>query len=148
MLEAALPSGIVLRVPVAADDSALARLMEAAYVGTIDQDLGDNDDGDVEIAEWRANGADAERSRVAEDDLGRLVGASLMSAARSRLLLNYVITTPAWKQQGVAGALLAASLTAVAELGEQPVVAGVTLGNEPSERLLRKQGFHRGHAIS
>jgi RimJ/RimL family protein N-acetyltransferase len=130
-----------VRAPDRADDVALARLMEAAYAGTIDEDLGDNDDADVEIANWHRFGADATVSRVAVDADGRIVGAALITVWDGRAYLAYVMTQPDRKGQGVAATVVAAALRALARRGEHSVEATVTVGNVPSERLLSRLGF-------
>lgn len=125
------------------DDARLGGLMERAYRGTVDEDLGDNDDGAVEIADWRASGAVAAASFVAVDNENEPVSASLVSRDRNgSLWIGYVITDPAVQGQGLATAVVAASLTALrADNPEGHVYAAVTDGNTPSERLLARMGF-------
>jgi predicted N-acetyltransferase YhbS len=117
------------------DDAAVADLMERAYAGTIDEHLGGNSDGAVEIADWRRN-AVPRASFVALRE-GRVVAASLISSTGGDFWLAYVITHPEWKGRGLATAVVAASLRAL----DAPVLAGVTDGNIPSERLLATLGF-------
>jgi GNAT superfamily N-acetyltransferase len=117
------------------DDAALADLMERAYAGTIDEHLGGNSDGAVEIADWRRN-AVPPASFVALRE-GRIVAASLISLNTNDFWLAYVITHPEWKGRGLGTAVVAASLRAL----DAPVLAGVTDGNTPSERLLTTLGF-------
>ncbi|HEX8864623.1 MAG TPA: GNAT family N-acetyltransferase [Lentzea sp.] len=116
------------------DDAALADLMERAYAGTIDEQLGGNSDGAVEIAGWRRN-AVPRASFVIQRD--RLVAASLISLHDEDFWLGYVITHPDWKGRGLGTAVVAASLRAL----DAPVLAAVTDGNTPSERLLATLGF-------
>lgn len=116
------------------DDAALADLMERAYAGTIDEHLGGNSDGAVEIADWRPD-AVPHASFVAEED--RIVAASLISKNGNDFWLAYVITHPEWKGRGLGTAVVAASLRAL----DAPVLAGCTDGNTPSERLLATLGF-------
>ena len=111
------------------------------YAGTIDEDLGDNSDGAVEITDWRAHGAIASASFVAVDAADRPVAASLVTgAANGSVWIGYVFTDPGWKGQGLGTAVVAASLEIIAE---SQVFAGVTDGNTPSERLLTSLGFVR-----
>lgn len=117
------------------DDAALAGLMERAYAGTIDEHLGGNSDGAVEIAGWRQN-AVPRVSFVALRE-GRIAAASLISLNDNDFWLAYVITHPKWKGDGLGAAVVAASLRAL----DAPVFAGVTDGNTPSERLLTTLGF-------
>lgn len=125
-----------------ADDAALGQLMEAAYAGTIDEDLGENSDGLVEIQDWRANGGDPTASIVALDPAGAIVAASLITAIDDKTsLLGYVITAPERKRDGVATAVVSLSLVELAVRGTQTVIAAVTVGNTPSERLMSRFGF-------
>jgi len=112
--------------------------MERAYAGTIDDDLGDNNDGAVEIADWRRR-AIAHASFVAVGADDRPIAASLV-ATGSMVMIAYVITHPDWKGRGLGTAVVAASLEA---LPGTAVFAGVTDGNTPSERLLASLGFVR-----
>ncbi|MET9628802.1 GNAT family N-acetyltransferase [Lentzea sp. NPDC006480] len=116
------------------DDVALADLMERAYAGTIDEQLGGNSDGAVEIASWRHNAVPHASFVI---DQGGLVAASLISLNGNDFWLGYVITHPDWKNKGLGTAVVAASLRAL----NAPVVAAVTDGNTPSERLLTALGF-------
>ena len=128
---------------VEADDTALGRLMELAYAGTIDQQLGDNTDGTVEIASWRATVADPACSRIARTVDGELVAACLVGRWEDVAFIAYVMTLPTWKQRGVARALVAGSLDALHDVGDEHVVATITEGNVPSERLFAQLGFRR-----
>lgn len=116
------------------DDAALADLMERAYAGTIDEQLGGNSDGAVEIANWRPNAVPHASFVVWEH---QLVAASLISKHDNDFWLGYVITHPEWKGRGLGTAVVAASLRAL----DAPVLAAVTDGNTPSERLLTTLGF-------
>jgi RimJ/RimL family protein N-acetyltransferase len=116
------------------DDAALADLMERAYAGTVDEHLGGNSDGAVEIAGWRPNAVPHASFVVLRD---RIVAASLISSQGDDFWLGYVITHPGWKGRGLGTAVVAASLRAL----DAPVFAGVTDGNTPSERLLAALGF-------
>ena len=132
--------GVALRPLDDGDDAVLGRLMERAYAGTIDEDLGDNSDGAVEIAGWRER-AVASASFVAIGHHGLPIAASLVSKGTDgSLWIAYVITDPGWKGRGLGTAVVAASLRALAGAA---VFAGVTDGNTPSERLLTSLGFVR-----
>lgn len=136
-----LPAGVTVRPLADEDDAALGRLMELAYAGTIDEDLGDNSDGVVEIADWRTGGPIVAASFVVVDGDGRPVSASLATRGPDgRVWIGYVFTDPAWKGRGLGAAAVAGSVVA---LSGQHVSAGVTDGNTPSERLLSSLGFVR-----
>jgi predicted GNAT family acetyltransferase len=136
-----LPADVTLRPISDDDDAALGGLIERAYAGTIDDDLGDNNEGAVEIAEWRTHGAAAAASFVAVDADSRPVAASLVTASDGSAWIGYVFTDPGWKGRGLGTAVVAASLRELA--GTPPVFAGVTDGNTPSERLFASLGFVR-----
>jgi RimJ/RimL family protein N-acetyltransferase len=55
--------------------------------------------------------------------------------------IAYVITEPAWKGQGLGTAAVAESIRLVRERCSVDVLAVVTAGNVPSERLLAAVGF-------
>jgi GNAT superfamily N-acetyltransferase len=137
-----LPAGVLLRPVSDDDDAALGGLMERAYAGTIDDDLGDNNDGAVEIAGWRVHGAAAAASFVAVDAAGP-VAASLVTVSDGSAWIGYVITDPGWKGRGLGTAVVAASLGVLVGMPGVGVFAGVTDGNTPSERLLASLGFVR-----
>ncbi|CAN5874732.1 hypothetical protein BH18ACT7_BH18ACT7_16880 [soil metagenome] len=61
--------------------------MERAYAGTIDEDLGDNDDGAVEIADSRVSGA---RADGAENPEGHVCAAVTDGNTPSERLLARV----------------------------------------------------------
>jgi GNAT superfamily N-acetyltransferase len=109
--------------------------MELAYAGTVDDDLGGNSDGAVEVAGWRAAGALAEVSVAVVDTHDKLLAASMCSGSWDReVWISYVITEPAWKGQGLGAAAVAESIRLVRERSGVDVFAEVTDGNVPSER--------------
>jgi predicted GNAT family acetyltransferase len=136
----AAPLGSTIRPLAATDDDALGTLMERAYAGTIDENLGSNSNGAVDIDEWRSGHADGAASTVVVDAGGRLVAASLISSADS-VFLSYVITDPDWKHRGAALCAATASMQVLAERGVRVVHVGVTNGNTASERLVARLGF-------
>ena len=79
MVDRALPSGLHVRAVSDIDDAALAALMERAYAGTIDEQLGDNSDGAIEVAAWRDESALVEVSVAIVDSNDTIVAASLCS---------------------------------------------------------------------
>ena len=139
-----LPDDLRLRPVTDADDAALAQLIERAYAGTIDEDLGGNSDGAVEVADWRSASALDEVSVVVVDSADTVVAASMCSGILDReVWISYVITAPAWKNRGLATAAVTESVRRIRERTDVDVRAGVTDGNVPSERMLRKVGFER-----
>jgi predicted GNAT family acetyltransferase len=139
-----LPNGLQMRTVTDGDDSALAELMERAYAGTVDEELGGNSDGAVEVADWRAEAALSEVSVAAVDADGIVVTASMCSGTWDReMWISYVITEPAWKGRGLATAAVAESVRRIRERSDVDVLAAVTDGNVPSERLLATVGFQR-----
>jgi hypothetical protein len=143
-----LPNGLRLRTVTDGDDGALADLMERAYAGTVDEQLGGNSDGAVEVDDWRAAAALSEISVAVVDADGTVLTASMCSGTWDReVWISYVITEPAWKGQGLATAAVAESVRRIRELSDVGVFAGVTDGNVPSERLLATVGFERVGAV-
>lgn len=138
------PPEILVRNVADDDDPALARLMERAYAGTVDEHLDDNDDGDVEIAQWRTNGADPTTSVVLHDHAGAPLAAALVSTLDdTTALLAYVITDPDHKRGGLATVAVSSALVELTVADRRVVIAAVTEGNEPSQRLMARFGFER-----
>jgi Acetyltransferase (GNAT) family len=143
-LDRPLPDGLSLRGIVDGDDGVLAVLMEHAYAGTIDEQLGGNSDGAVEIAEWRAGSALPDISVAVVDADDTVVAASMCSGSwDSEVWIAYVITEPAWKARGLATAATTESIRRIRQRSRTVVLAAVTDGNLPSERLLASVGFDR-----
>jgi GNAT superfamily N-acetyltransferase len=117
------------------DDAALADLMERAYAGTMDEHLGGNSAGAVEIAGWRRNAVP--RASFVVLRARQVVAASLISLNSNDFWLAYVITRPELKGHGLGTEVVAASLRTL----DAPVFGDVPDGNTPSERLLTTLGF-------
>lgn len=110
------------------DDAALDALMDVAQSGT--------------VAEWRASGGDQAASVVAMDPSGSIVAAALVATIDENMsLLSSVMTTPERQRDGLATAVTSLALVELAVRGVNVVIAGVTKGNEPSERLMSRFGF-------
>lgn len=136
-------AGIEIRRVLDDDDGALGRLMERAYAGTIDENLGDDSDGEVEIRDWRDSGGRTDESAVAVRD-GAAVSACLITlGASGNWWVAYVFSDPATKALGVGASVVAAAVQRVRAAGAADVRAEVTDGNVPSERLMRRFGFVR-----
>lgn len=147
-LSASAHPGVALRAPAPADAMALAELMQAAYVGTIDYHGETLDDARGEIAGY-FQGADdylplLPFSRLAELDM-QLAGACLVSRWPDYdcPIIAYIMTAADWKEHGIARQLLIAVLTLLRTDGYTEVRAVITQGNIASERLLGSAGFRR-----
>jgi predicted GNAT family acetyltransferase len=148
VVDRVLPAGLRLRTVEERDDVVLGRLMERAYAGTIDEQLGGNSDGAVEVASWRAEPALQEVSIAVVDAGDVVVAASLCSGSWEReVWIAYVITEPAWKGRGLATAAVAESVHRIRTRADIAIFAAVTDGNTPSERLLTSIGFDRVAAL-
>jgi GNAT superfamily N-acetyltransferase len=129
------PAGIrdaaadAVRQPHPDDLEALAELMLSAYRGTIDDDGETLEDAIREVRSFFDGAPLLEASLVAEDRAG-LRSACLVSRYDGSPLVAYVMTRPGSKGRGHAGRLLR-------------VLAAITDGNTPSERLFRRLGFTR-----
>jgi hypothetical protein len=133
-----------VRSPEAADLEALARLMLAAYEGTIDYDGETIAEAREEVARYFAGRPLLEVSWLRLDG-GDVISAVLVShwAERSCPLVGYVMTAPERKGAGAAADVLARSLGSLAADGHTEVRAVITEGNVPSERLFASAGFRR-----
>jgi GNAT superfamily N-acetyltransferase len=137
-----VPVGCTIRPATIDDTETLGRLMECAYEGTIDDSLGDNTDGVVEVHSWLDEGGDPTASNIAVDTNGQLRAAALMTSGE-QWWVSYVITRPDSKGSGLGRAVTLSSIAAAAERGAVEIFAGVTDGNVASTRLLRSAGFER-----
>jgi L-amino acid N-acyltransferase YncA len=139
-----MPDGVRLRTIGDSDDGVLASLMEHAYAGTVDEQLGGNSDGAVEVAEWRAGSAMPEISVAAIDEVDTVVAASMCSGSwDGEVWIAYVVTEPTWKGRGLGTAAVAESIRRIRRRSSVTVLAAVTDGNVPSERLMASIGFER-----
>ena len=147
-VERVVPAGLHVRTVGEGDDLALGGLMERAYAGTIDEQLGGNSDGAVEVAAWRDEPALVEGSVAIVDLEDAVVAASLCSGSWSHeVWIAYVVTEPAWKGHGLATVAVAESVRRIRARGDVEILAAVTDGNTPSERLLTSIGFDRVAAL-
>lgn len=129
---------LTLRPTSSDDDTALAALLDRAYVGTIDHDP--DADHVVELETWRrVDGADDEASAVASDN--ELVGACLIGREFDAPFVYEIAVVEQFRRRGVARALLGRSLRVLAARPEPHLAAWVTAGNVGSETLLSKAGF-------
>lgn len=123
-----------------ADD--LASLMLDAYRGTIDDEGESIDDAREEVSRFFEDSPLLDSSYLATVE-GRSAGATLIGTWRDRPLVAYVMTRPAYKQQGLATYLLNKSLQALKGAGWDEVNAFITEGNTASEALFRGMGAGR-----
>ena len=138
------PEGILLS-PTEADIPALAELMIDAYRDTIDYDGETVEQAVAEIESYFA-GETAEPlpycSRLYFSGK-QLAAACLVSwwPAPNTPLVAYVMTTSAYKGQGLGKLVVREALQALARDGYETVSAVITEGNIPSEELFAGLGF-------
>ncbi len=122
----------------------LAELMLDAYLDTIDYEGESLEDARVEVAGYLGGSSLLECSWLAIED-GRPVSASLVSfwAKGGCPVVSYVMTASSWKSRGLASAVIAHSLAALARAGYREVRAWITDGNVPSETIFARAGFRR-----
>ena len=127
-----------------ADD--LAAMMLDAYRGTIDYQGEDIEDARQEILGYfcgKSGGTDLrELSRViSQDDRPISACLSAKSDQRKYPLVAYSMTRNSYKGMGLARYLLATVLHELKSAGHLGVMAVITEGNIPSERLFGSAGF-------
>ncbi len=131
------------RTPGPGDTEALARLMLAAYRGSVDYEGEDEAQSLVEIGKTMAGeyGAfDGACSRVIDGDAG-LVSAALLTRWRQRPFVAFSMTDPRFTRMGYARATLVSAMHALRAAGETELSLVVTLANEPAIALYRGLGF-------
>lgn len=146
--ETAVPTHVTIRTPTTADTAVLVDLMMDAYPGSIDFD-GTETWGDAwhEVDGFFQGRSgmpllDCSRLALADDKVASacLIG---MWDERQRPLLYYIMTAAQWKGQGLARIALHQALQATAAAGYAEILAIITAGNMPSEKLCMKAGFKR-----
>jgi lactoylglutathione lyase len=131
------------RMPTPADREALARLMLEAYRGTIDDEGESLDEAREEVDAWLASAPLLDGSRVLGTRDGALISAVLVSRLGDLPIIAYAMTAPPHTARGLASALLSDVVASLAAQGERAVVAFITEGNLPSERVFTRAGFER-----
>ena len=131
------------RHPVADDHEPLARLMLTAYDGTIDYDGETIVDARDEVRRYFDGNPLLDCSWLRLEDAEPVSAVLVGWSTRDCPIVSYVMTAPSRKAQGLAADLLARALASLASHGHADVVAWVTEGNTPSERLLARAGFRR-----
>lgn len=122
---------------------ALARLMDAAYTGTIDHE---GETPEQCLAEMRGTIEGKYGQLIKEASFVSLDGdtgasASLITLWKGHPLLAFSMTAPEFQSRGMAGFLIQKSLLALKNAGYKVLYLVVTDGNTPAERLYRKLGF-------
>jgi lactoylglutathione lyase len=131
------------RSPTTADREPLARLMLDAYRGTIDDEGESIDDAREEVDGWLASAPNLDSSRVVEASDGTLASAVLVSRLGELPIIAYAMTAPPHRSRGLASSLLSEVVSSLASKDERAVVAFITDGNLPSERVFTRAGFER-----
>lgn len=130
---------VSLRTPAETDIEELAGLMLEAYLGTIDYEGETIEAARQEVRSYFEGSPLLDSSYVAMVDES-MAGATLLSEWRDEPLVGYVMTRPEYKNQGLGGVLLRASLATLRQAGERRVHAFITEGNMASEALFRGVG--------
>ncbi len=133
--------GTSARSPGLDDADGMAKLMLAAYEGTIDYEGETIAEAREAVAEYLSEQPLLDCSLVVPSggDLTAAVLASLWTDDQP--LISYAMTAPTSKRTGLATSLLGSVLTALAAHGYRHVHAVITDGNTASERLFRAAGF-------
>jgi len=134
--------GVMVRSVSAFDREALAELMLAAYVGTIDYEGEDLDDATDEVTAFLSTAPSLHHSMIAQigDDV---VSAALVGQADGLPLIRSVMTRAGHTSRGLGRLVVASALEVLASDGHQTVGLFITDGNTPSERLFRSLGAVR-----
>jgi RimJ/RimL family protein N-acetyltransferase len=111
-----------------------------AYLGTIDYEGEDIDDAGGEVDRYLTAGAYLPASRVVELD-GVIQSAVLLSRIAGIPIVGYVMTRAAFKNRGLASALVDEAASATWNDGHNHLRAFITAGNTPSEKLFVRAGF-------
>jgi GNAT superfamily N-acetyltransferase len=139
-----------IRALTADDAPALARLMHAAYAGTVDdggetmeETVGEVDRllaGEYGEIIWTASFAvDADPEGATPG--GDLAAVSIATLWRRVPLIAFCLTHPSAQRHGYAIALVRATAAALAQQGHRRVHLVVTRGNTAAERLYERLGF-------
>lgn len=132
-----------LRAPVEADAGAVARLMLAAYAGSVDDEGEDEADALVEVRKTFGGDHgtfDAHSSKLVARADG-LLHATLITRWQGRPFVAFAMTAPAARRAGLARACLIAAMQDLRDQGEGEIRLVVTLANLPARRLYESLGF-------
>lgn len=130
--------------PTVSDIPGLAELMLSAYQGTIDYDDETHEDAEEELRSFFHHHPMLDYSTI-------LIGSNVYNAAclvsyldnENAPLIAYIMTRRRSKGTGLARSLLETVLTLLEASGHSRVLATITEGNVPSERLFTSCGFER-----
>ncbi len=131
------------RTITAEDTEALAKLMLAAYQGTIDYDGETLEDARREVkgAFQGKVGTFQELSSFAIEEEGRFLSAIIITLWQERPLVAYSMTHPEFKNRGMATFLLKSAINALLTFNYKELYLMVTDGNEPAQHIYEKVGF-------
>ncbi len=132
-----------LRIPLGTDRMALARLMHAAYQGSVDDEGESEGDALAEVDKTLAGAYGAfvpQASSVVERE-GLLHSATLVTRWEDRPFIAFSMTDPAAQRRGLARAGLLNAMRELHAAGEGEVCLVVTLANVGAWRLYRSLGF-------
>jgi GNAT superfamily N-acetyltransferase len=125
------------------DVSALARLMDVAYRGTIDHEGETLEQCAEEIASTIGGKYGVFVSEasflISRDD--KAVAACLITMWKNQPLIAFTMTDPEYQRQGFSQALIEESIRALADIDESVLYLVVTDGNTSAQNLYRKIGF-------
>jgi hypothetical protein len=140
-------NSFILKNPSLADKNALAELMLDSYQGTIDYDGETIEDSITEIESYFSGPSDQKWLECSwlvfsKDEL---VCACLIDfwKKRNAPLIAYVMTSANWKGKHLAYSVVAHSLQSLVEKKQDKVLAVITDGNLPSEKIFTRIGFKR-----
>jgi len=123
----------------------LARLMWAAYQGTVDYDGETLEEATKEIEHTFEGGYGAllsDCSFVISDESDQLlISAILITLYQDAPLLAFSMTHPDYKRQGYGRILVREAMAALTEAGYSEVYLSVNCANEPALGLYRSFGF-------
>ncbi len=130
--------------PVLTNTVSLAQLMFDAYQGTIDSEDETLEEAIDAVEQYFQDNPLETHSAVLMEE-GVCIAACLVSylEKQNAPLIAYIMTRRESKQTGLARLLLGDVLQKLEVAGYERVLAAITEGNEPSEKLFASYGFER-----